>query len=113
MKYDQVKNQFLKNVAEAKYKYASDLLNLVKDDEVIGLYQKYSKIFSTLSGMSKEQILNNPQLLDASIEVLEDYFDNYVSEDEFNNMERDEQIQLIVDALDDCNDLYGLFVSLI
>ena len=62
--------------------------------------------------MSKEQILNNPELLDASIEVLEDYFDNYVSEDEFNNMERDEQIQLIVDALDNYNDLYGLFVSL-
>lgn len=113
MKYEQVKNQFLKNVAEAKYKYASDLLDLVEDKEVIGLYQKYNKIFATLSGMSKEQILNSPELLDASIEVLEDYFDNYVSEDEFNNMERDEQIQLIVDALDDCNDLYGLFASLI
>ena len=113
MKYEQVKNQFLKNVAEAKYKYASDLLNLVDDDNVINLYQNYNKIFSTLSGMSKEQILSSPELLNAAIEVLEDYFDNYISEDEFNNMGRDEQIQLIVEALDECDDLYGLFVSLI
>lgn len=113
MKYEQVKNQFLKNVAEAKYKYASDLLNLVDDDNVINLYQNYNKIFSTLSGMSKEQILNSPELLDAAIEVLEDYFDNYISEDEFNNMGRDEQIQLIVEALDECDDLYSLFTSLI
>lgn len=113
MKYEQVKNQFLKNVAEAKYKYASDLLNLVDDDNVINLYQNYNKIFSTLSGMSKEQILNSPELLNAAIEVLEDYFDNYISEDEFNNMGRDEQIQLIVEALDECDDLYSLFTSLI
>lgn len=113
MKYEQVKNQFLKNVAEAKYKYASDLLNLVDDDNVINLYQNYNKIFSTLSGMSKEKILNSPELLDAAIEVLEDYFDNYISEDEFNNMGRDEQIQLIVEALDECDDLYSLFTSLI
>jgi len=63
--------------------------------------------------MSKDQILDNPALLDAAIEVLEDYFDNYISEDEFNNMGRDEQIQLIVEALDECDDLYSLFTSII
>jgi len=63
--------------------------------------------------MNKEQILENRTLLDSAIEVLEEYFDNYVSEDEFNNMERDEQIQLIVEALDECDDLYSLFTSII
>lgn len=113
MKYEETKHKFFKKIAEAKYEYASDLLNLVDDDNVINLYQNYNKIFSTLSGMSKEQILNSPELLDAAIEVLEDYFDNYISEDEFNNMGRDEQIQLIVEALDECDDLYSLFTSLI
>lgn len=112
MKHDEAKAKFLKKIEEAKYEYASDLLNLVDDYNIINLYQTYSKIFSTLSGMSKEQILENKVLLDSAIEVLEEYFDNYVSEDEFNSMERDEQIQLIVEALDECDDLYGLFVSL-
>ena len=113
MKYEEAKKKFLKNIREAKYQYASDLLNLVDDDNVINLYQSYNKIFSTLSSMSKDQILDNPALLDAAIEVLEDYFDNYISEDEFNNMGRDEQIQLIVEALDECDDLYSLFTSII
>lgn len=113
MKYEKAKINFLRNVAEAKYQYASDLLNLVDDDNVIDLYKSYNKIFSTLSSMSKEQILENTDLLDASIEVLEEYFENYVSEDEFNDLTRDEQIQLIVDALDECDDLYSLFASLI
>ena len=113
MKYEKAKNEFLKKITEAKYKYASDLLNLVDDDSVINLYQKYNKIFSTLSGMSKEQILNNSELLNAAIEVLEEHFDNYVSEEEFNNMNREEQIQMVVDALDECEDLYSLFTSLI
>lgn len=113
MKYEEAKRNFLRSVVEAKYKYASDLLNLVDDDNVINLYQNYNKIFATLSGMDKEQILNNPMLLDAAIEVLEDYFDNYISEDEFNEMGRDEQIQLIVEALDECDDLYSLFSSLV
>ena len=38
MKYEEVKIKFLKKVAEAKYEYASDLLNLVDDDNVINLY---------------------------------------------------------------------------
>lgn len=113
MKYKEIRKKFLKNVEEVKYQYASDLLNLVDDDSIIDLYQTYNKIFSTLSGMSKEQILDNPNLLDAAIEVLEDYFDNYISEDEFNELDRDNQIQLIVDALDDCDNLYELFVSLV
>ncbi len=112
MKYEEAKKNFFRSVVEAKYKYASDLLNLIDDDNVIALYANYNKIFSTLSGMIKEQILDNPELLDASIEVLEDYFDNYISEDDFNSMNRDDQIQLIVDALDNCDDLYSLFVSL-
>ena len=113
MKYEEAKKKFVKSVEEAKYQYASDLLNLVDDDSIIDLYQTYNKIFSTLSGMSKEQILNNPGLLSAAIEVLEDHFDSYIDEDEFNDLSRDEQIQLIVDALDDCEDLYGLFASLV
>lgn len=113
MKYEEVKNKFFKKVIEAKYEYASDLLNLVDDDNVIDLYQKYNKIFATLSGMSKEQILNNPELLNAAVEVLEEYFDNYISEDDFNNMDREDQLQLIINALDECDDLYSLFTSLI
>jgi len=38
MKYEEVKNKFFKKVIEAKYEYASDLLNLVDDDNVIDLY---------------------------------------------------------------------------
>lgn len=112
MKYDQAKCEFLKNIMEAKYKYASDLLNLIDDDGVIALYTRYNKIFSTLSGMSKEEILNTPDLLDASLDVLEEYLDNYNSREDFEDLTRDEQIQLIVDALDDCDDLYSLFASI-
>jgi len=38
MKYEEAKKKFLKNIREAKYQYASDLLNLVDDDNVINLY---------------------------------------------------------------------------
>lgn len=112
MKYEKAKNEFLKNVAEAKYKYASDLLNLLDDDDVIEVYSNYNKIFSTLSGMSKEEILKDETLLCASIEVLEEYLDNRIDEEDFNEMDRDDQIELIVSALEDCDNLYSFYINL-
>jgi len=38
MKYEEAKKKFVKSVEEAKYQYASDLLNLVDDDSIIDLY---------------------------------------------------------------------------
>jgi len=38
MRHEEAKAKFLKKVEEAKYEYASDLLNLVDDYSIVNLY---------------------------------------------------------------------------
>lgn len=94
--------QYNKDIAEVTYDFASDLLDQVADEDVLKLYQDNSDIFSKLSSKSKDEILNNKELLDSAISIIIDYLTNKpITEEEFNEMTLDEIMEYITNLVED------------
>ena len=88
---DKIKNKFKSKFGELLYEYANELLSMLDDTEVLDLYEKNNKIFSTLSSMKKDEIVNDHDLLKLAINTLEAYLQNRgLSKYEYNKMDAEE-----------------------
>lgn len=82
------------DISQVMYDYASKLLSLVEDDEILDLY-KDNPIFAKISSMSNEEILRDKDLLRKAIKCLEEFLNNKPDKEEI------EELAAILNNLDE------------
>lgn len=94
--------QYRINQAQLLYEFASDLLDQVADEDVLELYKDNSDVFSKLSTLSKEEILNDKVLLMKAVNVLINYLENKpLTEEEYDEMTFDEILDYVNELIED------------
>lgn len=94
--------QYNRDIAEVMYDFASDLLDQVADEDVLELYKDNDDIFSKISAKSKDEILENKELLSSAINVMIEYLNNRpLTEEEFNDMTFEDIMNYIAELIED------------
>lgn len=98
---DERLNKYNKDSAQLMYDLASDLLNQVSDEDILKLY-KDNDIFSVISTMSNEEILDNIDMLKDTINILITHLKSKsLTEEEYDCMTLDEIILYISNLIED------------
>lgn len=90
----ELQKKYNHNIAIVMYEYASGLLDLVEDDEILDLYKEHP-VFAKISTMSNDAILEDRELLEEAIHTLEDYLSQRP------DMEKLEEIMKVLNELDE------------
>lgn len=91
MKLQEVLNKYDNMESQMLYNKAVEILGLVSDEELGEIMLHHSCIFSRISGMTHEQLMNNKELMKQAIDIfIQTIESRNLCQDEFDAMTLDE-----------------------